>query len=132
LIDAIAKGLLSPAIGARLEAAESERSVLVSDRGRQSEEAADALPRLGDTYRELVENLEHIPERHIPQARTSSSGMTGGAIRLMPDENRESLTAEFSLEGGRLFEMATGQINVVAGAGFSNYLRPRIIRVPLS
>ncbi len=77
------------------------------------------LPRLNDTYRELVENLEHLPERHIPRARASLSGMTGGHIRLMPDENRAFLTAEISLDGGRLIEMATGQkINVVAGAGF--------------
>ena len=34
----------------------------------------------------------------------------------MPDENREFLTAEFSLDSGRLFEVAPG--NVVAGAGF--------------
>lgn len=36
LIDAVAKGLLSPAIRARLEAAESERAVLLSDRGATS------------------------------------------------------------------------------------------------
>lgn len=36
------------------------------------------LARLSGTYRELVENLGHIPERHIPRA--SSSGMTGGHI----------------------------------------------------
>ncbi len=119
LIDAVAKGLLSPAIKARLEAAESERSELLSDRGGQSERAADVLSRLSDTYRELVENLEHIPERHIPRARASLSGMTGGAIRLIPDEGRRCLTAELSLDGGRLLEMATGRkINVVAGAGF--------------
>ncbi len=46
-------------------------------------------------------------------------GMTGGHIRLMPDENRAFLTAEISLDGGRLIETPTGQtINVVAGAGF--------------
>ena len=119
LIDAIAKGLLSPAVKARLEAAESEQTALLSDRGDQSEGVADLLPRLGDTYRELVENLEHIPERYIPRSRASLSGMTGGAIRLIPDEDRRFLTAEISLDGGRLFEMATGQkINVVAGAGF--------------
>ncbi len=119
LIDAIAKGLLSPAVKARLEAAESEQTALLNDRGDQSDGVADLLPRLGDTYRELVENLEHIPERHIPRARASLSGMTGGAIRLIPDGDQRFLTAEFSLDGGRLFEMATGQkINVVAGAGF--------------
>ena len=75
------------------------------------------LPRLGETYQNLVENLERIPDRHIPRARESLRGMTGGNIRLIPDADGRSLTAEFSLDGGRLFEMVSGQkINVVAGA----------------
>ena len=119
LIDAIARGLLTPAVKARPEAAESEQTALLSDRGGKSDGVADLLLRLSDTYRELVESLEHIPERHIPRARASLSAMTGGAIRLIPDGDGRFLTPEFSLDGGRLFEMATGQkINVVAGAWF--------------
>ena len=95
LIDAIARGLLTPAVKARLEAAESEQTALLSDRGGKSDGVADLLLRLSDTYRELVESLEHIPERHIPRARASLSGMTGGAIRLNPDGAGRFLTLSF-------------------------------------
>ena len=49
--------------------------------------------------------------------------MTSGDIRLMPDENRELLTAELSLEGGWLF--------VLTGAGFEIYLQPRVVQIRL-
>ena len=120
LIKAVAKGLLSPTVKARLESAESERATILSDRGGQSDQAPmEFLPRLADTYGELVDNLERIPDRHIPRARASLRGMTGGSIRLIPDAKMRALTAEISLDGCRLLEMACGQkINVVAGAGF--------------
>ena len=119
LIEAVAKGLLSTSVKTRLESAESEQATLLNDRGDESDGVTELVPRLGDTYGELVENLERIPERHIPPARASLRGMTGGTIRLIPDADMQFLTAEISLDGGRLFEMVSGQkINVVAGAGF--------------
>jgi len=118
VIDAIAAGLLSPALKAKLEAAESERGKLMNDRGEASDKVAEMLPRLGDTYRELVENLERVPARHMARARVSLKEMIGD-VRLIPDDGLKSLIAELSLDGRRLLEIAAGQqINVVAGAGF--------------
>ena len=74
---------------------------------------ADFLPRLADTYSELVENLERVPPRYLDRARTALKGLIG-EVRLIPEGGH--LTAEFELEGGRLLAAADTKISVVAGA----------------
>jgi hypothetical protein len=126
MVAAVAAGLLSPTLKARLEAAEAERTALVSTSCASGSSAvADLVPRLGDTYRRLVEHLERVPPRHVDRARTSLKGLIG-EVRLIP--GGEHLTAEFELEGGRLLVFADTKISVVAGARYSNFRRRRALR----
>ncbi len=119
LAEAIGSGLLSPALKAKLAAAETEHAELTNPRRSEpGDKISEVLPKLADTYRELVENLENVPLRHVARARASLKEITGD-VRLTPDESRTGLIAELSLDTGRLLGMAAGQqISVVAGAGF--------------
>ena len=64
MVAAVAPGLLSPTLKARLEAAEVERTALMSTSCASGSSAvADLVPRLADTYRTLVEHLERVPPR---------------------------------------------------------------------
>ena len=113
---AVAAGLLSPTLKARLEAAEAERSALAgTTRASDGSSVADLVPRLTDTYSALVENLERVPPRYVDRARTTLKGLIG-EVRLIPEG--AALMAEFELEGGRLLAAAEMKISVVAGAGF--------------
>ncbi len=115
MVAAVAAGLLSPTLKTKLEAAEAERSVLMSTSTAAAVSVvADLVPRLADTYRTLVEHLECVPPRYVDRARTTLKGLIG-EIRLIPEGGH--LTAEFELECGRLLAAQT-RISVVAGAGF--------------
>jgi len=104
MVAAVAAGLLSPTLKSKLQAAEAERTVLMSTSSASAVSAvADLVPRLADTYRTLVEHLEHMPPRYVDRARTTLKGLIG-EIRLLPEGGH--LTAEFELEGGRLLAAA--------------------------
>ncbi len=116
MTDAIAAGLLSPALKSKLQAAEAEREQL---RGARNEQAlakvADLLPHLTDSYRELVEDLENVPPRQVAKARASLKQLLGD-VRLVPEN--DGLIAEISLDSHRLWSKITGVNNMVAGVGF--------------
>ena len=116
MAEAVAAGLLSTTLKAKLEAAEAERSALaVTTRAAGGSSVADLVPRLADTYSTLVENLERVPTRYVDRARMTLKGLIR-EVRLTPEG--AALMAEFELEGGRLLAAADMKINVVAGAGF--------------
>jgi hypothetical protein len=118
---AIAAGLLSPALKAKLEATEAEHAKLLSSQdGSIAATVTEFLPRLADTYRDLVENLERVPPRHVDRARTTLKGLVGEVL-LVPEDGR--LVAEFTLQGGRLMAAADTKISLVAGARYSNRFR---------
>lgn len=98
MVAAVATGLLPPTLKAKLEAAEAERTALVSDLQRSGvSTVTDFLPRLAATYTTLLENLEHVPPRYVDRARTALKGLIG-EIRLIPEG--EHLMAEFELRVG--------------------------------
>jgi hypothetical protein len=68
---------------------------------RESGYGCFGQPNLEATYRDLVDRLEDIPERHIPRARAALQRLVGG-IRLVPEG--EHLTAEFTLDGAQLLD----------------------------
>lgn len=116
MVAAVAEGLLSPSLKAKLEAAEAERTAIAStSNASDGSSVADLVPRLADTYSSLVENLERVPPRYVDRARTTLRGLIG-EVRLIPEGR--SLMAEFELEGGRLLAAADMKISVVAGARF--------------
>ena len=81
---AIAAGLLSPTLRAKLEAAEVEHTRLVSDQSASNTPmVADFLPRLADIYSALVESLESVPPRYVDRARTTLKGLIGD-VQLHP------------------------------------------------
>jgi hypothetical protein len=116
LLGAVAAGLLSPTLKIRLEAAEAERAgLLVAEGGSAASRVGEVLPRLADTYRTMVENLEQVPPRFVDRARTTLKGLIG-EIRLVPEGG--GLTAEFDLQADRPLTAADTKISVVAGARF--------------
>jgi hypothetical protein len=119
MVAAVAEGLLSPSLRAKLEAAEVERAAIASTSNTSDgSSVADLVPRLADTYSSLVENLERVPPPYVDRARTTLRGLIG-EIRLIPEG--ECLTAEFELEGGRLLAAAEMKISVVAGARYARF-----------
>jgi site-specific DNA recombinase len=113
MVEAVAAGLLSPALRTKLEAAEAERtSLLAADGGSAVTAVGELLPRLADTYRTMVETLEQVPPRFVDRARTTLKGLIG-EIRLIPDG--VGLTAEFDLKADGLLAAADTKISVVAG-----------------
>jgi hypothetical protein len=97
---AIAAGLLSPTLRAKLEAGEGEHTRLVFDQSAsKTPTVGDFLPRLADLSTALVEYLESVPLRYVDRARTMLKGLIGD-VQLIPE--CQYLTAEIELEGGRL------------------------------
>lgn len=130
MVSAISAGLLSPTLKSKLEAAENERAQLLNTRQEVTvAKVAEMLPRMADTYQELLKNLENVPMREVARVRADLKRMLGD-VRLVPSDGH--LVAEVSLETGRLTEQMLGrQINVVAGARFETYICPRTVRIAL-
>jgi site-specific DNA recombinase len=125
LVDAIAGGALksSPALSARLEAAESELALLRKQAApRELAKLDRVIPRLDDAFRELVADLPNAIKRDVDRARATVRRYTGNTIRVESNGKTvrflgESRRLEMSLliaAGGA----AASQTNVVAGVGF--------------
>jgi site-specific DNA recombinase len=125
LVNAIAGGALksSPALAARLEAAELELAGLRKlAEPREVTKLDRVIPRLDDAFRQLVADLPNAIKRDVDRARATVRQYTGNAIRVESDGKTvrflgESRRMEMSLliaAGGA----AALQTNVVAGVGF--------------
>ena len=100
LADAIASGALkaSPALGARLAAAEAELEKLRATEAPAEASKVDRLiPRVADDYREMVANLPKAVKQDVDRARASIRQFLGGKIRVEVDEQE----ARFITEKGR-------------------------------
>lgn len=72
------------------------------------------LPNAEARYRQLVANLERLPQRYVAEARQELSALVGGAIRLMP-------TAEGYLEAHLVGHYA-GLVKLAVGLELDNNL----------
>jgi site-specific DNA recombinase len=128
LTDAIAAGLLksSPALGKRLNAAESEFARLEADRIAPPARVGRIAPRIAEHFLALVERLEQPLGRDPERSRIALTQAIGPKITLLPDVSRKYLWAEYGLETVPLMAVAAGSELMVAGAGFGICL----LRVP--
>ena len=127
LADAIATGALksSPALAARLEAAESELTALREQaKPREVKKLDRVIPRIDDAFRELVADLPNAIKRDVDRARATVRQYAGNTIRVETDGK----TVRFMSESGRIERAiliaaggaagVTSQTSVVAGVGF--------------
>ncbi len=117
LTDAIAEGLISPAVIQRLKVAEAELTAIPQPAVVDLDLALAALPRAIDRYREMVADLGNAVLRDVERAREVIREMVG-EIRVTPENGH--LIYEMGLNETPLTALAGGasQIGVVAGAGF--------------
>jgi hypothetical protein len=130
LAEAIAAGALrsSPALASRLAAAETELAAMrVQAVPREVSKLDGVNPRIGDGFRELVEDVPNAVKRDVDRARATVRKYRGNSIRVESDGK----TVQFMDQSGRLEAAimiaaggaAASQTTVVAGAGFGTYLR---------
>jgi hypothetical protein len=130
LLTAIKAGIFTTTTKAELEKLEAERVRLLNsldDSAKGLRKIAAFLPNAEARYRQLVLNLERLPQRYIAQARQELATLLDGAIRLLP-------TAAGYLEAplrGRydgLVTLAAGRElnNLVAGDRFSFHFESKI------
>ena len=107
LTDAIASGVLrvSPALAARLQAAESERATLSARTEARTSKIADFLPRIASDYGRLVADLEMALQRDVDRARHNLRALLG-PVRLMPDATGPFLVAEGQIDTAQLLAVA--------------------------
>jgi site-specific DNA recombinase len=123
LADAIANGLLraSPALAARLAAAENELSSL-KERGAPTK-IARIFPRLREHFENLVADLPNVVKRDPDRARASIRQITGGSLRVESDGKMVRFLARQGQVEAAFLRAAGGtwnpKIEVVAGARFS-------------
>ena len=117
LTDAIASGLLraSPALAARLHAAESERAGLASRTETRTAKIADLLPRIAQDYAALINDLEDALQRDVDRARGNLRAVLGD-VRLTPDPTGEFLMVEGYMQAAQLLS-ATGPLFRKSGSG---------------
>jgi site-specific DNA recombinase len=121
LVSAIGKGLLSPALSARLQAVEAELDGLRT--AGKVIDAASVLRMVGpavEAYRARVLNLPDTMRRAPDVARKIIKDGVGPII-VSPTQDADGtryLTAKVGLEMQPLVSAAGLQIDVVAGAGF--------------
>ena len=115
LVQAIASVGISPALQARLVAAEQERAELDQEDARRSE-APRGVPNVVPQYKRVVMDLEEALARNTSRARAMLQDLFG-EIRLV--EAGEELYAEFESPLQRLLIAAGGTLlGRVAGTGF--------------
>lgn len=120
IVQAIAGGLNSPALSARLAAAESELARLQDAAPRRPRvDVAKLVPRIADEYRRMVRRLaETINETDPARGRAAMRELIG-EVRVIADEREIRLVSRHAgVE--RALRKAAGapcQTNVVAGAG---------------
>jgi hypothetical protein len=117
LVDAVAEMGLSPALRARLQAAETERAALADQSPVKEGKIPDVMPR----YRRLLADLGSALSDDIPKAREMLRGYFG-EIRLV-EEGRE-VFADLKEEPAALLVACGGlSLGMVAGARFSTQRR---------
>ena len=110
LTDAIAKGLLSPALARRLQNAEAAVAALPMANVTRMDDLARVLPQAVERYRRMVSNLHDSPI-DVPRARALIRDLIG-EIRVEPRGGR--LIAKLGLQ----MQPQASQIGVVAGARY--------------
>jgi hypothetical protein len=129
LTEAIASGLLksSPALAKRLTVTESELSRLQAERDRKLPALGNILPRIGERYLEIVEQLEEGLRGDPELARAALTDAIGSRITLEPDESGKFLWAEFGLETTPQLVAVGLPEFMVAGAATSFIARTRFV-----
>lgn len=123
LVDAISSGGLmsSPAIGARLAAAEAELAGMRQDAiPREAVKLDRIIPRIDDAFRKMVADLPNAVKRDLDRSRATVRQYTGNSIRVESDGK----TVRFMSESKRLEQSlliaaggaARSYTNLVAGA----------------
>ena len=120
LADAIASGLLrsSPALAARLAAAEAELERLKMASRPRAGSVARITPKVGERVLEMVGELEARLGREPERSRPALIEAIGDRIVMKPDASGRFLWAHYGLEGERLIASVGMQEIMVAGAGF--------------
>jgi site-specific DNA recombinase len=121
LVDAIAKGLLSPALSARLQAAEKELAALEGADNVIDAKAALAL--VGPTVEAYRQRIHRLPEtiKRTPDVARKVIRDGVGSIVVAPRKDADGssyLVAKMGLELQPLLAAGGLPIDVVAGAGF--------------
>jgi hypothetical protein len=129
LVEAIATGALksSPALAARLQAAESELAALRDqETPREVRKVDRVIPRIDEAFRELVADLPNAIKRDVDRARATVRQYAGNSIRVETDGK----VVRFMSESRRIEQTiliavggaATSQTSGIAGACYDNYL----------
>jgi len=118
LTDAIASGALraSPALAAKLQAAESERGTLAARTEARTAKIADFLPRLAADYGRLVADVETALQRDVDRARHNLRALLG-PVRLLPDDSGKLLVAEGQMETAQLLAVARPLVRKCGSGG---------------
>jgi hypothetical protein len=101
----------SPAIVARLKAAETELAMLLAN--RTAKRPALLVPNVRKRYLEMVASVDEILAQDPERARENLRGILGDRIKLELDESGRFLWAEYSL---RLSALVRNAEIMVAGA----------------
>ena len=134
LVDSIARMGGSQPLETRLASNTREIERLRPQEAAPAATVARMLPKLAQSYRQLVANLaEELPDRDVPRARAELCRLFGGPISVRPAANGDFLEARVPNEN-RLLELAVANgspmtkavadsatasvICVVAGEGF--------------
>nr|MBA2253440.1 hypothetical protein [Nitrospirales bacterium] len=117
IMAAIKAGILTATTKAELEKAEAERTRLLESlqgSAKGLRKIVSFLPNAEARYRQLVANLERLPQRYVAEARQELKALVGGEIRLMP-------TAEGYLEAHLVGHYA-GLVKLAVGLELNNHL----------
>ncbi len=119
LTDAIASGALkaSPALAARLNAAEAELVQLMAQATKPTAKLIDIPARLTSRFEKLVDQLEEYLGRDPNRARAALREICG-EIPVFPHESGDYLVAKLGLSETFLKAAVGSEKFVVAGAGF--------------
>jgi hypothetical protein len=108
LVDAVATGALAPssAVRERQQSAEAELARLESDAAVPVVKVTRMVPKVAESYRELVADLPNVLLHDVARARVELRRLLGSEIRLHPSEDRTYLSAELPDVGDRLVQLA--------------------------
>jgi site-specific DNA recombinase len=108
LVDAVATGALapSPTVRERQQRAEAELARLESDAAVPVAKVTRMVPKVAESYRELVADLPNVLLHDVARARVELRRLLGSEIRLHPSEDRTYLNAELPDVGDRLVQLA--------------------------
>ena len=126
LVDAIASGLLSPAVKSRLQAAEAERDTLTRQESQPAQVTAkviELLPRMADSYHQLVSKLETAVLADVVAARRSLKRLVG-TVRVERAEKTGEPVGVVEMKTARFLDETGPLVSMVAGACFARTLAP--------